>query len=70
MEHVGVGPKNVPVGVAYAIPTLSAIDGGKIERAMDVQICVSKIEEPMEQMEFVALGVSFGRVGRANEMCV
>jgi hypothetical protein len=70
VEHVGVGPKNVPVGIACAIPTFSAIDSGKIERALDVCICVSKIEKQAEQKEFVTLGISFGCVWRANEMCV
>ncbi len=70
MEHVGVGQKNVPVGVAYAIPTLSAIDSGEIKRAVDVRICVSEVEELTERKEFVALGILFGRVRTANEMGV
>jgi hypothetical protein len=69
VEHVGVGPKNVPLVIAYAIPTFSAIDGEEIERATDVRIPVSKIEEQTERKEFVVLGITFGHVGRVNEMC-
>jgi hypothetical protein len=45
VEHVGVGPKNVPVDIAYVIPTLSAIDSGEIKRAVDVLIRVSKVDK-------------------------
>ncbi len=70
MEHLGFRPKNVPVSLTYPIPTFLAIYSGKIERTVDVPIRVSEVEEPTEWKKLVALGISLGPVGRANQVGV
>jgi hypothetical protein len=68
VKHFGLGLKDIPVGLTYLVPTFPAINSGKVKRAMDVCICVSKIEETMEWKELVVLSISFGRIRGADEV--
>ncbi len=68
MKHFGLGSKDIPVGLTYLVLTFPAINSGNVKRAMDVCICVSKIEEATEWKELVALSISFWCVGRAYEV--
>jgi hypothetical protein len=68
VKHFGLGSKDIPVGLTYLVLTFPAINSGNVKRAMDVCICVSKIEEATEWKELVALSISFWCVGRAYEV--
>jgi hypothetical protein len=68
VKHFGLGSKDIPVGLTYPVPTFPAINSGEVKWAMDVCICMSKIEEMTEWEELVVCSISFGRVGGANEV--
>jgi hypothetical protein len=70
VEHVGLRPEDVPILLTYPVPTLAAINSGKVKRTVDIGVCVSEIKKMMEWKMFVMPGVSLGRIGGADEVCV
>ena len=70
VEHVGLRPEDVQILLTYPVPTLAAINSGKVERTMDIGICVSEIKKTMEWKKFVTQCRRLGSVGRPDKVSV
>ncbi len=70
MEHVGLRPEGVPILLTCPVPTLAAINSGKIERTVGIGVCVSEIKKTTEWKKFVMPGISLGRIGGVDEVCI
>lgn len=63
-----MGGEDVPVGFSNAVASPSAVDSGKVERAVKICVGMSEIEPPAERHEVTLCGKGFRCVGWANQM--
>jgi hypothetical protein len=58
MEHVSAGPKDVPICAAHMIATFMTVNGGKIEKAMNISIRVGEVNKPTKEKKSVMRSLS------------
>ena len=69
-EH-GVGivaGEDIPISLGYAVACLPTVDRGEFERAVEVSVRMGEIDPTPEGDEVGASRVTFGRVGRPDEV--